>query len=522
MFNNNIVKDFYLMETGKLVSKNTLMIYLSTFVVCLSLFVHLLHRGFGFLDNYLALQSIGTITGGMQLLQNIFLIIPLILLIVSFVFYKTAKDHRAVPILLTYTLTFSSISIIAGGDGLVEYHFSIFMVIALIATFQQISLIIHSTVIFAIHHLGGYFLFPQLLCGTDDYSFTLLMIHAVFLITTSAANIVIIYSTKVREGQLAKETTEAETQLQQALQAMAREGDQLNNITTILTDGSTQVANSSLTTAETLKTLKETTTQEAITMEEAIKQNRENLLQFNEIHEQTEQVAQKAKDSLQKAFSGKETINEVTNQMHVITNTVGSINELVEVLASHSTEITKLLNVIHSISEQTQLLALNASIEAARAGEHGKGFAVVAAEIRKLATGTQNSTKEIDEVMETIQHQISNVAVKMQSGMNEIFKGNESIQTTGETFDAIVSTISDVEKTIQSVTQSTNYLLKQTEESLIVFNEISEYKQNTANNIGIISTSSIEQYKTVESLNHAISSLNKVTGDMYTLIQRLT
>ena len=261
------------MDTGKSVSKNTLMIYIATFVVCLSLFVHLLHRVFGFLDNYLALQSIGNVTGGMQLLQNIFLIVPLILLIASFIFYKTEKNHQAIPILLTYTLTFSSISIIAGGDGLVEYHFSIFMVIALIATFQQTSLIMHSTIIFAIHHFAGYFLFPQLLCGADDYSFTLLMIHAGFLITTSAANIIIIYSTKTREVQLAKETAEAETQLTQVLQAMAIEGHQLNEITTILTDGSTQVANSSLTTAETLKTLKEATTQEAITMEDAIKQN---------------------------------------------------------------------------------------------------------------------------------------------------------------------------------------------------------------------------------------------------------
>ena len=98
----------------------------------------------------------------------------------------------------------------------------------------------------------------------------------------------------------------------------------------------------------------------------------------------------------------------------------------------------------------------------------------------------------------------------------------ESIRTTGATFDAIVSTISDVEETIQSVTQSTNYLLKQTEESLISFNQIAESKQMTVNNISVISTSSIEQHKTVESLNNAISSLNKVTGDMYALIQRLT
>lgn len=510
------------MELGKLISKNTLMLYLSTFVVCLSLIIHLLHRVFGFLDNYLALQSIGNVTGGMQLLQNIFLAIPILLLIGGYILYKQDKSHQALPLLLTYTLTFASISIIAGGNGLVEYHFSIFMVVALVATFQRIALIIHSTIIFALHHFGGYFFFPQLLCGTEDYSFSLLMIHAVFLITTSAANIIIIYLTQIRETHLSKETTDTEEQLNQALQEMAKEGNQLNDITNVLTDDSIQVANASLTTTEVLKTLEETTTQEAIAMEEAITRNRENVQQFNEIHIQTEQVAQKAKDSLQKANSGKETINEVTDQMYVITNTIGSINELVEVLASHSTKISKLLTVIHTISEQTQLLALNASIEAARAGEHGKGFAVVASEIRKLASGTQNSAKEIDEVMETIQYQISNVATKMQSGMNEIFKGNESIRTTGATFDSIVSTVSDVEETILSVTKSTNYLLKQTEESLILFNQIAKSKQMNVDNISIISTSSIEQHKTVESLNNSISSLNKVSGNMYALIQRLT
>lgn len=85
------------------------------------------------------------------------------------------------------SLTFASIVSIATGNGLIEYHFSIFMVLAFIGSFQNIRLVVVSAVIFAIHHLGGYFLFSELICGTSDYSFTLLCIHAFYLILTSTA-----------------------------------------------------------------------------------------------------------------------------------------------------------------------------------------------------------------------------------------------------------------------------------------------------------------------------------------------
>ncbi|WP_431030391.1 methyl-accepting chemotaxis protein [Lysinibacillus sp. LZ02] len=510
------------MELGKFIDKSKLMFYLSTFVVLLSLLVHLLHRLFGFLDGYLSLQSIGTVTGGLEVLLNMFLALPVLLLIPSYVLYRKDRNHQAIPILLTFTLTFSSISIIAGGDGLVEYHFSIFMVLAIIASFQQILLIVISTIVFAIHHLAGYFLFPQLLCGTDDYSFTLLMIHAIFLITTSAATIVIIYSTQIREAHLAKETAQAEAQVKQLLQEMAKEGDQLQNISQMLIDGSTLAGNASLNISEVLKELTFTKDQEAIAMKEAIIQNEANLQQFTNIHRQTEEAVQKARDSLHKASLGKNTIYDVTNQIYVITNTISSIHELVDTLANQSTKITKLLTVIHNITEQTQLLALNASIEAARAGEHGKGFAVVASEIRNLATGTQHSAKEIDEVMEMIQQQINDVALKMQEGMSEIYKGNESIQITGEAFDSILSTISNVEETVQFIADSVHSLLKRTEHSSQLFNHIADSNRVTANNINMISSSSVEQYKTVQSLDHAISSLNKITSEIYVLIKKLT
>ena len=126
----------------KSLSINRLMIILSGLVLLLSLGIHSLHRLGNFLDDYVALQGITSLSGGLEILLNVFLIIPIILYIGALYLYRKDPTHRQLGMLLTLTLTFSSISIIAGGDGLTEYHFSIFMVIAMIASFQRTSYIL--------------------------------------------------------------------------------------------------------------------------------------------------------------------------------------------------------------------------------------------------------------------------------------------------------------------------------------------------------------------------------------------
>lgn len=502
-------------------SKIDIMFILTAVVVLLSVFVHILHRGFNFLESFSIMQGYVLPTGYLLILVYVALVVPIALLITAFVLYRKDKKHELIPLLLTLTLTAASISIIAGGNGLVEYHFSIFMVIAMIASFQNIRMVLYSTILFAFHHFAGYFFFPEILCGTSDYSFSLLMLHAIFLLLTSGATILIITNNNTLQAALAQENEEAEQQLQNILATMRLENDSLTKVAAEIQEESQLNAASSRNIAEAIQKLEVNAQEEAASMHQAIMQNKENLKEIEAMNVKTSSVVLQAKDSLQQANDGITTIQDVTNQMNTITSTISSIDLLIETLAQQSGEITKLLNVIHSISEQTQLLALNASIEAARAGEHGKGFSVVASEIRKLATGTQSSATEIDEVMEAIHQQIQQVATRMNIGVEEVRKGNASIEATESTFNAIVDTISQLEANIEGVAESTKYLTSHTQESMALFEQVAQTNEATVNTIAVISESAQDQKSTVDGINEAIRGLQNISNDMQQLMKQL-
>lgn len=496
--------------------------WLTASIVTLSLLVHLLHRKFQFLSEYVFLQSISPISGNMIFLLNVLMVIPVLLLVVILVIYRNNKNHHIIALLNTVTLTFSSMSIIAGGNGLVEYHFSIFMVIATVATYKSIQLIIISTTMFAIHHFGGYFLFPQLLCGTDSYSFSLLMIHAVFLLLTAGATIMIIASTLKKEESLSHEAAAVQATLQQTVKDITVESQQLRQIVALITDSTTNTvsANEHMTIA--LRDLKTAASEEAASMEQAVAYNTENMQSFEELFEQTNDATTFAKTTMQQATAGRKTIADVSTQMKQVTASIRSINTLITSLSTRSKEIGHLLQAIHAISEQTQLLALNASIEAARAGEHGKGFAVVATEIRKLATQTQLSAKEVDDVMLDIQTQIESISVRMEAGVQEIETGNEVVHQTGTSFDTIVSNVADVEQMMEHITSAVDGLLARTLESTEMFHHIADTIVENVENIQIISDASYDQQATVSSLEEASQKLDVVSEDLSALIEKLS
>ena len=143
-----------------------------------------------------------------------------------------------------------------------------------------------------------------------------------------------------------------------------------------------------------------------------------------------------------------------TEAMGGISNLVSDLNnasEVVQTLRDESNNISIVLDVIRDISEQTNLLALNAAIEAARAGEQGRGFAVVADEVRTLASRTQESTDNIRNKIEELQHGASNAVSVMENAIAEANKNNDQVENVAESLGEIAGEIQSINSQLDQI-----------------------------------------------------------------------
>ena len=177
-------------------------------------------------------------------------------------------------------------------------------------------------------------------------------------------------------------------------------------------------------------------------------------------------AAQGARDANSFAENGAQVVDSSINVMNRIADRVRETATTVERLGSGSDQIGAIVGTINEIADQTNLLALNAAIEAARAGEQGRGFAVVADEVRALAERTMRATREIAQMIKTIQSDTRTAVVSMNEGVKEVEQGTSEAGRSG-------AALQDILQQINVVTMQINQIATAAEEQTATTQEIS-------------------------------------------------
>ncbi|MWK56550.1 HAMP domain-containing protein [Pseudomonas otitidis] len=203
----------------------------------------------------------------------------------------------------------------------------------------------------------------------------------------------------------------------------------------------------------------------------------------NEMTTAVEEVARNAvstseasKQADHTARSGREQVGQAVNSIAQLAGDVANTSSKVEELADNVRDISQVLAVIRSIAEQTNLLALNAAIEAARAGEQGRGFAVVADEVRALAHRTQQSTQEIEQMINTIQQGTSQAVTSMQSSRERVDFTLEVARAAGAALDEIALAISSINErnlVIASASEEQAHVAREVDRNLVNIRDLS-------------------------------------------------
>ncbi|MBF0264741.1 MAG: methyl-accepting chemotaxis protein [Gammaproteobacteria bacterium] len=443
----------------------------------------------------------------------------LIIAIIASIAYFVFKGQRIFSLIASICLMLNSVILIQASLGQIEMHFHIFVALAFLLIYRDWLTIVLAAAVIAVHHL----LFTYLQLNSSSIgdspimlfnygcSWSIAFLHAIFVVIEAA--VLIYYSIRMQKEKeisyLIIDAVEQVAELKNLKSKILQHENEpvvisFNKMMSELSEliGSIKgVADKLNSSGETLNVLSRETnnlvSQQNIQTQEAANATDEMINSVKTVSQNATDAASSAEQVQGQIVNGNNVVKEAVSSVHKMNNMLEDSKETLATLEDNVNTISSVVGVIRGISEQTNLLALNAAIEAARAGEQGRGFAVVADEVRTLAQRTNESTEEIHSMIETLQSGTSKAVKSMELGREQGNITGDKIEKTGE----VLNIIADEINTVTSMNnQIANSSIEQT-------NVAEQLNKNVLN----ITDSSKEVVSKTDLLDGTACQLNKLS-----------
>ena len=411
------------------------------------------------------------------------------------------------------------------GHGMIELHFIIFVLLAFLLQYRDWIPVLVGTLVIAVHHLSfnylqagglGVYVFP------DRTGLDLVIIHAAFVVFEAA---VLIYlnlqsgkdlKSSIEIRQIGSKLAVVDGKVDLTYRQEDAESDFANDFNNFMLHnhkmmievmGAASTINQSTEQMnEIAGDTRQITNEQQQQIDQVATAINEMTATVQEVARNTSEAAEAAIKADDEADRGREIVNQTLSSISSLEATVSNATDVISTLDQDSQNIGTVLDVIKGIAEQTNLLALNAAIEAARAGEQGRGFAVVADEVRTLASRTQDSTQEIQEIIESLQSGANSAVDAMKTGREE---AEITLQKAGEAGSSLVN----ITRAIESISAMNTQIATSAQEQSSVANDVNQ-------NISSISVLADQSAEGVTNSQNVSGKLSTLSNHLHSLVSQ--